>query len=764
MQIFFILFFLFLNSSTNLLSAEPHTSASSDHPNPIVPKNSSVTSLDSNFNKLWDDDIFPAVPNTDDEESDVDDVVSPQHHIRILPGIPSTTTPLEQDRLSELQQEYEKGERGSYGDFVAELKNRLTHSTDLKEAARLATLIRAYIHGQILAFDQHKPLTDKDRFQVLHAHAAVTAFLTLSPLGTDRYREDTLRWVMHDVHGRYAQELTIVADAVQAALWAGEAGTPEHVRKEVFLRWMNPLYQKGGAMDVSAALGHWEYGNHQNAQTLVDEVLGKFYLGSSLPQLAAAKQQAQILRFKEGTIINVPGDGQCGFFSVGNPYFRNADNYSGNLQISQKIINAFDRALYDSQLFWLLVVYCSASSWPEPEYDCLKYEKTVQNDPRVKEFLLHQLVVKHRYQLKEVNILLSKLRSMNELNAEDLSFFENQQKALNESVLSENSSTVDEESLEKTSKNIDALNQMLMFQLKKSFFSDKTLSNEQFGKLLFWTTQDSMKPHKKPDFLDIAQAEQMAEHLKKDLVPFWKWFRGEREKNLEESREFKDFESTYQTLNAYRNDIIRDQFMSNAALFDSIPLSIKQKVIESSKIQAAYSMYSTVANRSGGGEIPENIQCLKDVKIENTGNQLEIAPGDDLNTASAVGILLEEIVAYLNDQSLFFLCSESVMQGRQDMRLSSERKKGVYYIGRSVHHHPIEVGGKNVGRIYTCNNGGAYGGHYTIYATDDTPAIAIANGLRNPMRHDEWDLFKSAHQSQLGAPGGTNFQNWFQAY
>lgn len=327
--------------------------------------------------------------------------------------------PLAANRLSELNQEYSKGRKlGQYGFFVSELKEKLQKTKNLKEATRLATLIRDYTHGKIIPFDTKKRVTPHDWECVLDAHATVTSFLTLSPLGTDRYREDTLRYAKQTVQGKEAQELTMVADATQAFLWANPVWATNqnngwhqedlyaHVRQEVFLRWMDTEYQQGGGCDVSPTLGHWTYHNHTEAKHMVESFLTDERLNQlqNSARLNVTEEQIKQLQFKEGTTINVPGTrNQCGFFSTGKPSMRHQDAWIGP---HDRFIKAFERAYYDPELFWMLVAFCGASSWPEKQYDCLRYEKTLQENPEVKKLELEQHAARYAFLEKEFDFLL----------------------------------------------------------------------------------------------------------------------------------------------------------------------------------------------------------------------------------------------------------------------------------------------------------------------------------------------------------------------
>lgn len=453
--------------------------------------------------------------------------------------------PLEANRLGELNAEYSKGGRsGSYGMFVSELETRLKETEDLKEAARLATLIRAYIHGQIIAFDGAKPFTRDDYRAVLGAHATVTAFLTLSPLGTDRYREDTLRYVMGDVKGRYAQDLTIVADAVQAALWAGAAGTREHITKEVFLRWMTPAYQRGGRVDVSQALGDWNDKNYQIAQDLIkdslDFVFGEDFFRNSDHfahcyldiDLAVEQKQREALPFKDGQIINVPGNGnQCGFYATGKPILRHQDGSDGP---RKKFTDAFKRALYDPQLFWMLTVFAKNEDWKKlghtdledlKNHDILNYEEVIQKNKEIRSFLKKQLNIRQKLLLKEIEIISNKYKNHTKNIIEDMP-------KLND--LNSN------ESLEQTNTKleavIDKMRNSLKDKLGKEKYYDEICSN-----------------------LNIQ---------------------------INNVQEYKDAIQIQGEFDPLRSKIFAQHVTCNEALFAMIPLDVKERVIKAATILA----------------------------------------------------------------------------------------------------------------------------------------------------------------------------------
>lgn len=256
--------------------------------------------------------------------------------------------PWEAHRKDELQEEYNKGQKcGQYGIFANEIRERLTQQTDLKEATRLATLLRSYIHGEIIAFDSNTALTNEDQKHILYAHATVSAFFNLSPLGTCRYREDTLLHTHKPLCSHYAQKLAIVADATQLALWKPNA-TAEEIRQHAFLQMISPYYQKAGTCDLSNVWGNTtpEAAREQVNALLNDEIIHQILslshsiIGSSQP-IFKAQQEAmkrvwiitpkdyatpasQLLEEGEKFIWSIH-DGQCGWYSVLPPWLRYKD-------------------------------------------------------------------------------------------------------------------------------------------------------------------------------------------------------------------------------------------------------------------------------------------------------------------------------------------------------------------------------------------------------------------------------------------------------
>lgn len=620
---------------------------------------------------------------------------------------------LESNRLGELNAEYQKGSKQGYGVFVKELKLRLQSATDLKEAARLATLIRGYIHGQIIGFDRSKVLTDEDRRTVLQAHATTTAFFTLSPLGTDRYREDTLRYVIKDVYGRYAQELAIVADAVQAALWAGQAGTREHVTNEVFLRWMTGAYQQGGKVDVSEALGNWTYDNQQDARDIINHTLRFFWpedttqkhhdFGAYYKDVLALKcepQQRNALGLPAGTTINVPGNSnQCGFYSIGKPSMRHQDANHGP---RQKFTEAFDRAYYDPQLFWMLVAFSKNKDWKQlgkPELEKLKeepllnYERILQSNKEMLAYLRKQHKAKQACLVKEFNIIRG------------LHCFD--QTAL--------AAQIKERNGDETTTRL--FNQMWS---NPTFHSPNPAATSELEKVS-WSLE-----------IIISTMKQII--LKTNPVGFTTFVKEKLNPELEKTPEYKEMINTQGEHAPLSSRIFDKNVTHNQDLFTIIPRNLKKHVIEAGTILA-----NSILDAGRG--------------------QLEINPGTDVNALDAANASLDTIIAYLNDREVNVLCTEAVMAGTPNMQLPN--KMGNYYLGKVIHH-------KAFGHMFTVNHGGASGGHYQVYVTENTPRQAIANALRNPIRSDtQWNLIQSPqHHSQSNVPWGNEqmLQGWLKAY